>query len=68
MPVLLPVVMCNLYCEQESNPIGEKKVTKNKNEDLISSSNKDRGQSEYLTTVYQGGGLVYCLLGISIDF
>lgn len=67
MPVLLPVVMCNLYCEQESNPIGEKKVTI-KEQDLISSSNKDRGQSEYLTTVYQGGDLLYCLLGISIDF
>lgn len=66
MPVLLPVVMCNLYCEQESNPIREKKG--NKEQDLISSSNKDRGQSEYLTTVYQGGDLLYCLLGISIDF
>lgn len=66
MPVLLPVVMCNLYCEQESNPIGERKG--NKEQDLISSSNKDRGQSEYLTTVYQDGELVYCLLGISIDF
>lgn len=66
MPVLLPVVMCIiiLWAREQSN----KRKKSNKEQDLISSSNKDRGQSEYLTTVYQGGGLVYCLLGISIDF